>query len=170
MRDRLRSFSELRIFCQNVNRHYGYMDTLLASLYDEYDLLFIQEPPWRHIRSAPSPSSRDGEDVIGPPISPNWGVIHRPSSLEEPPHVLVYFNMCIAALRPAYRRDLIDHRDVILFSLGLGVGQRMFANVYSDTQHTAVRVLHEDLVTPAEAPPDVWRLQHQTCILGPQRA
>jgi hypothetical protein len=85
MRDRLRSFPELRIFCQNVNRHYGYMDTLLASLYDKYDLLFIQEPPWQRIRSAPSPLLCDGEDVIGPPISPNWGVIHRPSSLEEPP-------------------------------------------------------------------------------------
>jgi hypothetical protein len=36
--------------------------------------------------------------------------------------------------------------DVILFSLGLGVGQCIFANVYSDTQHTAVRILHEDLV------------------------
>jgi hypothetical protein len=45
MRDRLKKFPELRIFCQNVNRNYGYMDTLLASLYDEYDLLFIQEPP-----------------------------------------------------------------------------------------------------------------------------
>jgi hypothetical protein len=73
-------------------------------------------------------------------------MIHRPSSLEEPPHVLVYFNMRITALRPAYWQDLIDHRDDILFSLGLGVGCRIFANVYSDTQHTAVRILHEDLV------------------------
>jgi hypothetical protein len=146
MRDRLKKFPELWIFCQNVNRNYGYMDTLLASLYDQYDLLFIQEPPWRRIRSAPSSVSHDGEDVIGPPISPNWGVIHRPSSLEEPPRVLVYFNVCIAALRPAFRQDLIDHRDVILFSLGLGAGQRIFANVYSDAQHTAVQILHEDLV------------------------
>jgi hypothetical protein len=79
MKDRLKSFPELRIFCQNVNRNYGYMDTLLASLYNQYDLLFIQEPPWRCIRSAPSSASCEGEDVIGPPISPNWGVIHRPS-------------------------------------------------------------------------------------------
>jgi hypothetical protein len=85
MKDRLDSFSQLRIFCQNVNRNYGYMDTLLASLYDEYDLLMIQEPPWRLIRSAPSSSSRDGEDVIGPPLNPNWGSISRPSGLETPP-------------------------------------------------------------------------------------
>jgi hypothetical protein len=146
MRDRLRAFPELRIFCQNVNRNYGYMDTLLASLYDEYDLLFIQEPPWQRIRSAPSSASCDSEDVIGPPISPNWGVIHRPSGLKEPPRVLVYFNVRIAALRPVFQRNLIDHCDVILFSLGLGAGQRIFANVYSDAQHTAVWILHEDLV------------------------
>jgi hypothetical protein len=60
--------------------------------------------------------------------------------------VLVYFNVRIAALRPAFRQDLVDHRDVILFSLGLGAGQCIFANVYSDTQHTAVWILHEDLV------------------------
>ena len=135
MKDRLRSFPELRVFCQNVNRNYGYMDTLLASLYEQYDLLFIQEPPWRRIRSAPSATSRDGEDVIGPPISPNWGVIHRPSSLEEPPRVLVYFNTRIAALRPAYRRDLIDHRDVILFSLGLGVGSA-YLRMSTQTRNT----------------------------------
>jgi hypothetical protein len=147
MKDRLDSFSQLRIFCQNVNRNYGYMDTLLASLYDEYDLLFIQEPPWRLIRSAPSSSSRDGEDVIGPPLNPNWGSISRPSGLDTPPRVLVYFNVRIASLRPAYRRDVIDHRDVILFSLGLGGGTRFFANVYSDTDHTAIRLLHENLVS-----------------------
>jgi hypothetical protein len=31
---------EAMIFCQNVNRNYGYMDMLLASLYDEYDSAF----------------------------------------------------------------------------------------------------------------------------------
>src|SRR5882757_3837649 len=124
MKDRLGPFSQLRIFCQNVNRNYGYMDTLLASLYDEYDLLFIQEPPWRLIRSAPSSASHDGEDVIGHPNSPNWGSIHRPSGLDNPPRVLVYFNTRIAALRPTYRRDLIDHRHILLFSLGLGKAPR----------------------------------------------
>jgi len=41
-----------------------------ASLYDEYDLLFIQELPWQHIRSAPSSALRDGKDVIGHLLHP----------------------------------------------------------------------------------------------------
>ena len=143
MRDRLGAFPVLRIFSQNVNRNYGYMDSLLASLYDEYDLLLIQEPPWRSIRTAPSSVSRDGEEVIGHPINPNWGSLIRHSGLESPPRVAVYFNVRIAALCPAYRRDLIDDRDILLFSLGIGSGTQLYANIYSDTDHSAVRVLYE---------------------------
>jgi hypothetical protein len=50
MKEWTQVFSELRIFSQNVNRNYGYMDSLLSSEdLDIYDLLFIQEPPWKHI-------------------------------------------------------------------------------------------------------------------------
>jgi hypothetical protein len=76
MKERTQVFSELRIFSQNVNRNYGYMDSLLSSEeLDIYDLLFIQEPPWKHIRTAPSTSSPEGEDVIGAPLNPAWGCI-----------------------------------------------------------------------------------------------
>jgi hypothetical protein len=36
MRDRLDSFPFIHIFCQNVNRNYALMDTLLSSLYENY--------------------------------------------------------------------------------------------------------------------------------------
>jgi hypothetical protein len=161
MLDRLSSFSALRIFCQNVNRNYGFLDSLLASLNDDFDLLFIQEPPWQFIRSAPSSSNREGESVFGHPISPNWGSIIRPPDWTgfevglglptvdpEPvvPRVMVYFNVRIASLKPTYWRDLFDHRDILLFSLGLGGDAQLFANVYSDKQHVAIRALYEDVV------------------------
>ena len=130
MRERLQSFSELRIFSQNVNRNYGYMDSILSSTdYDIYDLLFIQEPPWRRIRSAPSSVTMDGEDVIGAPTSPDWGCIIRASPLEDPPRVAVWFSNRIKTLRPGYRRDIIDHRDVLVISLGLGADSVLLANV-----------------------------------------
>src|SRR6202790_5117279 len=145
MRERLSSFPQLRIFCQNVNRNYGYMDTLLAGLYEEYDLLLIQEPPWAFVRNAPSSSDREGERVVGPPINPNWGCVVRPSGLDSPPRVATYFNVRISSLRPRYRRDLIDHRDVLVLSLGLGEGCALYVNVYSDDNHTAISALHEGL-------------------------
>nr|BAB32465.1 Pol-like protein Pol-1 [Tricholoma matsutake] len=91
MRDRLRSTPQLRIFSQNVNRNWGYMDSILADLVEDYDLLFIQEPPWRLIRHAPSAHNREGEEVIGAPMSPNWGTLVRPSGIDSPPCVAVYF-------------------------------------------------------------------------------
>jgi hypothetical protein len=71
MRERLECIPQLQIFSQNVNGNYAYTDSLLSDLYDNYDLLFLQEPPWRYIRAAPSSSSRDGTDVIGGPLNPN---------------------------------------------------------------------------------------------------
>jgi hypothetical protein len=59
---------------------------------------------------------------------------------------MVYFNVRIASLRPTYRWDLFDHRDVLLFSLGMGGDAQLFANVYSDKQHVAIRALYEDVV------------------------
>lgn len=42
MRQRLEAFAKLRIFSQNVNRNYTYMDSLLSSEeYTMYNLLFI---------------------------------------------------------------------------------------------------------------------------------
>ena len=98
MMDRFSSFPQIRVFCQNVNRNYGYMDTLLASLDGMYDLLLIQEPPWAFIRSTPSLSMREGEDVVGPSISPNWGCVYRQLTLDDLPHVATYFSYHIKPL------------------------------------------------------------------------
>jgi hypothetical protein len=146
MKDRLESFPFIRIFCQNVNRNYSLTDTLLSSLYENYDLLFIQEPPWRLIRNAPSSTSRDDEPVISMPLSPFWDAIVWPSGLDSPPRMAVFVNSRIASLKPAYRRDLFDHRDILIFSLGLGEGIQFYANVYSDDNHTVISLLHEQVV------------------------
>jgi hypothetical protein len=81
MRECLECIPKLRIFSQNVNGNYMYTDSLLSDLYENYDLLFLQEPPWWFIRAAPSSSSRDGTDVIGGPLNPNWGCLVRLSGL-----------------------------------------------------------------------------------------
>jgi hypothetical protein len=122
------------------------MDLLLSDLYDNYDLLFLQELPWWYIRAAPSSSSRDGTDVIGGPLNPNWGCLVRLSGLDSPPHVIRYFSNCIANLRPGLRQDLVDHRDILLFSLGLGEDALYHVNVYSDSQHTTIAWLFDHVL------------------------
>ena len=75
MRERLQSFSELRIFSQNVNRNYGYMDSILSST--DYFILFyffkstiynaghyrsprayVQANPVNYDRKLPGPSTK----------------------------------------------------------------------------------------------------------------
>jgi hypothetical protein len=83
MREHLECIAQLCICSQNVNCNYMYMDSLLSDLYENYDLLFLQESPWWYIRAAPSSSSRDGTDVIGGPLNPNWGCLVRLSGLDS---------------------------------------------------------------------------------------
>lgn len=88
----------------------------------------------------------EGEDVIGTSVSPDWGCIVRPSEVETPPRVAVWFNNRISSLQPGFRRDIFDHRDVIILSLGLGEDTILLANVYSDAAHTAITLLHDNLL------------------------
>jgi len=116
------SVDSFRIFCQNVNRNSLLLESVLASSIDEFDIIFIQEPPWRLIRHAPSGSNPAGEPVIGTTIHPDWSLLVRKSDLRDEgadnPRVAVYVHKRLKGLRPGYRRDLIDHRDILVFSLG----------------------------------------------------
>ena len=58
----------------------------------------------------------------------------------------MWFSNRIKTLRPGYRRDIIDHRDVLVISLGLGADSVLLANVYSDAAHTAINLLHEKVL------------------------
>jgi len=37
----------------------------------DFDIIFIQEPPWLIIHSIPSSSSKKGENIVGAPDHPN---------------------------------------------------------------------------------------------------
>ncbi|PPR06529.1 hypothetical protein CVT26_000452, partial [Gymnopilus dilepis] len=117
------------------------MDVFLESNVNAFDIVFIQEPPWRHIRSAPSAHNKEGEDVVGPPMHPAWKLLMRPPQNGEPPRVIAYVSTCLNSYRPAIRRDFVDHRDLLLLSLFAEGAISYLLNVYSDSEHTAIRFL-----------------------------
>ena len=39
--------------------------------------------------------------------------------------------------------DIIDHRDVLVISLGLGADSVLLANIHSDAAHTTINLLHK---------------------------
>ncbi|PPQ93577.1 hypothetical protein CVT25_005551, partial [Psilocybe cyanescens] len=48
------------------------VETILEHFVLAYDIVFIQEPPWRFVCTAPSTSRKSGDDVIGAPLHPSW--------------------------------------------------------------------------------------------------
>ncbi|PPR03609.1 hypothetical protein CVT26_006122, partial [Gymnopilus dilepis] len=106
-----------------------------------FDVVFIQEPPWRHIRSVPSAHNKEGEDVVGPPMHPAWKLLMRPPQNGEPPRVIAYVSRRLNSYSPAIRRDLVDHRDLLLLSHFAEGSISYLLNVYSDADHTANRFL-----------------------------
>ncbi|KAF4622833.1 hypothetical protein D9613_001563 [Agrocybe pediades] len=118
-----------------------YLDVLLETLQNSFDVLFVQEPPWRTIRQAPSPNNRDGEDIVGAPMHPAWLYMVRPPTNDETPRVMAFVSKRLERLRPSMRRDLADHRDIFILSLFQGNKTYHLMNVYNDADGTAVRYL-----------------------------
>ncbi|KAH9478812.1 hypothetical protein JR316_0009274 [Psilocybe cubensis] len=55
-----------------------------------YNVLFIQKPPWRIVRTAPSTISKKGDDVIGTPLHSAWlPIVHLPEPGTRP-RVMAY--------------------------------------------------------------------------------
>jgi hypothetical protein len=135
----------------NVNKNYLYTETLLVhlSLQRKVDVIFIQEPPWRTIRHAPSATNLEGEEVIGPPLHRDWNVIYRKPDQSGNPRTICYVHKRLVKLRPSYRREIINHKDLLLLSLQVG-GSEIFAlNVYNDDRAMAVSFLkREGLIIP----------------------
>src|SRR5215467_187757 len=122
---------DICIFSQNVNKNYLHVDSLLETLKNDFDMIFIQEPPRWVIRQAPSPSNPEGEDVIGAPKHPDWIYMVRPPQCNLNPRVMAYVNTRLSKLWPSLRRDLVDHRDIMFVSLFSGPEVINLLNVYN---------------------------------------
>jgi hypothetical protein len=74
---------------------------MLQTLGDEYDVLFLQEPPRVIVRQTMSSSSMEGDDVIGLPIHPDWVCMENPVIGDLVPHVLTYVHKRLSKFRPS---------------------------------------------------------------------
>ena len=130
----------VRVLSFNVQKKYVLVDALLETSKDEFDIIFLQEPPRQTLRQAPSTSNPLGDDVVGPPKHPSWALFENPTE-NKPSRVLTYISVRLNHLRPSLRRDLLSHRDIMVVSLTSKDTSYYFANVYSDDRSTAIRYL-----------------------------
>jgi endonuclease/exonuclease/phosphatase family metal-dependent hydrolase len=141
----------ISFFSFNANKNYLYTETLLVhlSLQKKVDVIFLQEPPWRTIRHAPSAMSEEGEEVVGPPLHHDWNVIYCKLDQSGNPRTMCYVHKRLVKFRPSYHRKVINHRDLLLLLLQVGGSEIFTLNMYNDNRATAVSFLRrEGLVIP----------------------
>ena len=142
-----RTISRLRVVSFNIAKSYKDLDVFLERECDNFDVLFVQEPPWQLIRMAPSASNKEGSEVRGASRHPQWLSMVREPEPGSRPRVLTYVSQRLDPMHPAYRRDLIDDRDVMVISL-FGAGDPIhLMNVYSDDQHRAIKLIADRAAT-----------------------
>jgi len=134
---------DIRVYSHNVAKNYMYLDVLLKTLYNDFDVLFVQKPPWRTIRQAPSSSNKEGDDVIGAPMHPEWLYMVRPPQNDQAPRVMAFMSKRLEKLCPSMRTDLIGHRDIFVLSLFQGNDTYNLMNVYSDNDKMAILYLRD---------------------------
>ena len=129
----------VKIFSQNVQKNSVHVETILATKSNSYDIIFVQEPPFREIRKAPSAINVEGEAVTGAPMHPEWLYLVRPQKPHErPPRVMAYVSKRLAKLRPSMRFNLIDHPDILALSLTNGAEELLFLNIYNSDRNEGV--------------------------------
>ncbi|KAF5347005.1 hypothetical protein D9756_011008 [Leucocoprinus leucothites] len=139
--------SSVRIYSQNVGRSYALVDTILESRKLDFDIIFLQEPPWNHIRKAPSTTNPEGDDVIGAPIHPEWLCMARPTKPNDSrPRTLTYVHRQLSRMRPILRQEWVNHRDIQILGLFNKGNYIHLLNVYSDSSSSAINFLSTNFI------------------------
>ena len=73
---------------------------------------------------------------------PNWLTFARElSSSNKSPRVIIYINIRLLSLCSSFRKDIINHRDIILTSFFNNNSTFWIMNVYSDSSYTVSKYL-----------------------------
>ena len=134
----------MHIYSQNVNKKYVFVSTLLEELWDLYDILLFQEPPWQTVRYSASMKSKKGEPVKGPPLHPHWIPI-VPKAIDPQigrPRVIAYMHRNLRVLKSKNCTDIVNHPNVLLLTFKGPSGPLNVLNIYSDpSTHGGIQLL-----------------------------
>ena len=133
----------LKILSQNICKNSLIINTLLE-IQNQFDIIFIQEPPWSKIHKIPSSSSCNGEPLMRTNYHPNWISFARfPLERSDSPRVIVYINIHLSSLHFLLYKDIINYRDIILISFFNNNICYYIINVYSDSSHSTLKYLKD---------------------------
>ena len=133
----------LKIFSQNVCKNSLVTNTILETL-SQFDIIFIQEPPWSEIRKTLSSLNCKGKPLMSTCHHPNWIVFTRlPTNSNDFPRVISYVNIHLKSLCFLLRKDIFDHRDINIISFTINDICHYILNIYSDSSHSALKYLKD---------------------------
>ena len=137
---------DLRIFSQNICKSNFLINTILEVNHD-FNIIFIQKPLWTTLRSILSSTNSEGVPLVGVSNHPNWFTFARESfSSNKSPRVITYINIRLSSLWFSFRKDIINHRDIILASFFNNNFIFWIMNIYSDSSYTALKYLKDTKV------------------------
>ena len=136
-------FDNLKIFSQNVRKNAFIVNTILET-YSHFDIILLQEPPWSIIRTIPSSTCCEGEALVGSPNHPNWLSFARlPVNQSDCPRVMAYVNIRLSSFCFSLRKDIINHKDILLILFFSNNVCSFIMNIYSDLSHSALKYLKD---------------------------
>jgi len=133
----------LKIFSQNVWKNSLIVNTILETQ-SQFNIVFIQEPSWSEIHKIPSSLDCEGETLMGTTHHPNWLSFARILFERlDYSRVITYINICLSSFCFLLRKDIINHRDIILISFINNHICYYIMNIYSDPSHSALKYLKD---------------------------
>jgi len=131
----------LKIFLQNICKNRTFMDNILKTN-KNFNIIFIQEPPWTFIYTIPSFSNKNSNSIVGMPNHPNWITFFRSSNNDNKhPYVISYINTYFSYIYFTLRRDIFNYRDICCFSFFNNGNTFFMINVYSNDHELALKYL-----------------------------
>ena len=135
--------NNIKVFSQNIRKNLLIINTILKTQ-SQFDIIFIQEPPWSTICTIPSASNCEGEILVRITYHLDWLFFARTSSNQsDTPRVLVYINICLSSLRFSLQNDIINYKDILLISFINNHVCSFIMNVYSDFSHSVLKYLKD---------------------------
>ena len=133
----------LKVFLQNIQKNTLIVNTILETQ-SQFDIIFIQEPPWSEIHKIPSSLDCKGDALMETTHHPNWLLSTRiPSERSDSPRVTAYINIYLSSFRFLLCKDIINHRDIILISFLNNHVCYYIMNIYLDSSHSALKYLKD---------------------------
>ena len=119
----------------------------ILEIHSKFDVVFIQELSWSSIHAISSSKSKDGKELVGVPNHPNWLIFTNSSSnIHDYSRVITYVNIRLSSFHFSLRKDVLNHRDILLISFFINNNIFFLINIYSDSSQSALKYLKDTKV------------------------